>query len=49
MTKIKKAKLKTIAFLVAEEDEENFRKEVQPILEKYQKYRYQRAIQDKQL
>lgn len=47
MTKLKKAKLKSIVFTVAIEDEIKFRKEIEPILEKYKRYRYQRAIQTK--
>lgn len=43
MTKLKKAKLKVVAFGVAEEDEVEFRKEVSVIVEKYRKYRYLRA------
>jgi|TARA_B110000503_G_scaffold55075_1_gene88399 hypothetical protein len=47
MTKLKKTKLKSIVFTVSIEDEAEFRKEIEPILEKYKRYRYQRATQNK--
>jgi hypothetical protein len=43
MTKLKKEKTKKISFLISEEDEIEFRKEVSTIVEKYKKYRYLRA------
>ena len=45
MTKLKRTKLKCVAFHVSEEDEADFRKEVEPIIQKYKSYRYQRSIQ----
>jgi hypothetical protein len=47
--KIKQEKKKIICLTIAPSMEQDFRKEIQPILEKYEKRRYQEAVRPNEI